>query len=70
LGYFNYGPGITARPPFGQKIVPIFWPAGNPLGFSGKVFFREKRLFLLQWKSGYIFFNLRKQKADTSVHFF
>jgi hypothetical protein len=26
----------TARPPFGQKIVPIFWPAGKTEVFSGK----------------------------------
>jgi hypothetical protein len=26
---------ITARPPFGQKIVPIFWPAGKTEVFSG-----------------------------------
>jgi hypothetical protein len=27
----------TARPPFGQKIVPIFWPAGKTEVFSGKL---------------------------------
>jgi hypothetical protein len=27
---------FTARPPFGQKIVPIFWPAGKTEVFSGK----------------------------------
>jgi hypothetical protein len=27
----------TARPPFGQKIVPIFWPAGKTKVFSGKL---------------------------------
>jgi hypothetical protein len=26
----------TARSPFGQKIVPIFWPTGKTLVFFGK----------------------------------
>jgi hypothetical protein len=29
----------TARPPFGQKIVPIFWPAGKTT--ARESFFRE-----------------------------
>jgi hypothetical protein len=31
--------GTTARPPFGQKIVPIFWPAGKTKVFSGKYYY-------------------------------
>jgi hypothetical protein len=32
----------TARPPFGQKIVPIFWPGQAPKGpEKTSVFFRE-----------------------------
>jgi hypothetical protein len=29
--------GTTARPPFGQKIVPIFWPGQSPTLGPGKL---------------------------------
>jgi hypothetical protein len=31
--------GSTARPPFGQKIVPIFWPGQAPTLGPGKLKF-------------------------------
>jgi hypothetical protein len=44
---------FTARPPFGQKIVPIFWPGQAPtLGYFNYgpeklKFFQENLVFLI-----------------------
>jgi hypothetical protein len=49
--------GTTARPPFGQKIVPIFWPAGKTEVFSGK--FTRLWVILIMGRENFSFLSLR-----------